>query len=235
MKTGGWLGRLLAGALIMSALPAVAQETGTLIKRGRAAQIDEGNPNAPRLTMEAFGACVVSRSKGRVAKFVDMRVDDPGYDDYMRGLFDRSGDFCLSGGQLRFQYTHFRGALFQALYASEFRNNAPISFAAAQSSNYRALYPESLSSLARTTIALEQFGECVALADPESVRGLLRSLAGSSQESALFGKLGPRFGACVPKGETLAFSKIVLKGALAEGMYRLSKAAEAVAAPQGTR
>lgn len=234
MKMGGWTVRLLAGLLIVSAVPAQAQETGSLIKRNRAAQIDEGNPNAPRLTMEAFGACVVSRSKGRVAKFVDMRVDDPGYNDYMRGLFDRSGDFCLSSGQLRFQYTHFRGALFQALYASEFRNDAPISFDAVQSSNYRALYPETLTPLARTTVALEQFGECVSVADPESVRGLLRSLAGSSQETALFGTLGPRFGACVPKGETLTFSKIILKGALAEGMYRLSKAAEA-ATVSGTR
>jgi hypothetical protein len=226
---GGVL-RLVAGALIVCATSVSAQETGTLIKRNRAAQIDEGNPNAPRIAMEAFGACVLSRSKGRVAKFVDMRVGEQEYADYMRGLFDRSDDFCLSQGWLQFHDIHFRGALFQALYNSEFKSGPP-SFGAVTTSNYRALYPETLSPPARNTVALEQFGECVARADPQGVHDLLRSLAGSSRETALFQQLSPRFSACIPQGEKLAFSKIVLKGALAEGMYRLSKAAEA--APPG--
>lgn len=226
MKSGGRAIRLLAGLLIVCAAPAAAQETGTLIKRGRAAQIDEGNPNAPRIAMEAFGACVVSRSKGRVAKFVDLRVGDQDYADYMRGLFDRSDDACMSVGWLQFHDIHFRGSLFQALYNAEFRSGPP-NFGVVTSSNYRALYPESLSPAARNTVALEQFGECVGRADPQNVHDLLRSLAGSSRETALFHTLAPRFSACVPQGEKIALSKIVAKGALAEGMYRLSKAAEA--------
>lgn len=227
MKTGGLKVRLFAGATAAAALcsPVMAQETGTLIQR-RAAQIDEGNPNAGRLTMEAFGACVVSRSKGRVSKFIDMRVDEPGYRDYMKNLFDRAEDQCLSQGELRFYDINFRGALFQALYAQEFKTSAP-DLTTVQSSGYRQIYPETLSPEARNAVALEQFGECVSRADPQNVRALLRSLAGSSQESALFGSLTPRFGACIPQGEKLAFSKVVLKGALAEGMYRLSRAAEA--------
>jgi hypothetical protein len=225
MKPGVWGRRLLAGALLVSAVPVGAQETGTLIRRNRAAQIDEGNPNASRIAMEAFGACVLSRSKGRVAKFVDMRVGEPEYAAYMRGLFDRS-DECLSQGWLQFHDIHFRGSLFQALYNAEFRRD-PVAFGGITTSNYRTLYPETLTAAARNTIALEQFGECVSRADPRNVHDLLRSVAGSSRETALFQALAPRFGACVPKGETLAFSKIILKGALAEGMYRLSKAASA--------
>lgn len=237
MKTGETKRRFMAGVLAIGAFcaPANAQETGTLIQR-RAAQIDEGNPNAARLTMEAFGACVVSRSKGRVAKFIDMRVDEPAYQDYLKTMFDRSEDQCLSQGQLRFYNIHFRGALFQALYAQEFKASQP-DLSAVQNSGYRQIYPETLTPEARSTIALEQFGECVARADPQNVRALLRALAGSSQEKALFGALTPRFGACIPKGEKLAFSKIVLKGAIAEGMYRLSKAAQAGAGTMaaGTR
>jgi hypothetical protein len=229
VKIGSGLLRLLAGALVVATSPVSAQETGSLIKRNRAAQIDEGNPNAPRITMEAFGACIVSRSKGRVAKFIDMRVGEPEYRDYIRALFDRSEDFCLSQGRLQFYDIHLRGALFQALYNSEFRNDGPTSFGAVTSSNYRALYPEILSPEARSAVALEQFGECVARADTPNVRELLRSLAGSARETALFGTLSPQFSACIPQGEKLAFSKIVLKGALAEGIYRLSKAA--LAAP----
>ena len=223
MKAGGRVFQFVAGAMAAAAIgaPVAAQETGTLIQR-RAAQIDEGNPNAARLTMEAFGACVVSRSKGRVEKFIDMRVDEPAYRDYLKVLFDRSEDQCLSQGRLSFYDIHFRGALFQALYAQEFRNSAP-DLTSAPGSGYRQLYPETLSDKARSAVALEQFGECVARADAPNVRALLRALAGSSQESALFATLNPRFGSCIPQGEKLAFSKIVLKGALAEGIYRLSK------------
>lgn len=218
--------RLLAGVMVVCAMPVQAQETGTLIRRNRAAQIEEGNPNAPRIAMEAFGACVVSRSKGRVAKFVDMRVGNQEFGDYLRVMFDRSGDFCLSGGWLQFQDIHFRGALFQGLYNAEFKGGPP-SFGQSTSSNYRALYPETLSPAARNTVALEQFGECVSRADPQGVHELLRSVAASSRETALFRSLSPRFSACVPQGEKIALSKIIVKGALAEGMYRLSKAAEA--------
>ena len=214
-------------------LPAHAQETGTLIQR-KAAQIQDRGKNAARLTMEAFSQCLVSRSRGRVVKFVGMRVDDPTYGKYLRSLFDTSGDTCLSGGELQFNQLVFRGTLFQALYAAEFPNVvAPTDFSLLASSGYRDRYAGEVPPAARNAIALEQFGECVARADGAGVRALLNANANSSQETALFNALVPKFSACIPQGETLAFSKVILKGALAEGLYWLSKAAEgrAAAAP----
>lgn len=235
MVTGARGRRLVCGALLAAAIcaPAEAQETGTLIQR-KAAQIQDRGKNAARLTMESFAECLVSRSRGRVTKFAGMRVDDPGYGKYLRSLFDAAGDACLSGGQLQFNSMVFRGAVFQALYAAEFpTSSAPVDFSALPSSGYRDRYGGDVPPAARNAIALEQFGECVARADGAGVRALLGANANSSDETARFNALVPRFSACIPKGETLAFSKIVLKGAVAEGMYWLSKAAEdgAAAAP----
>lgn len=234
MTTGGRGRRLVCGALLAAAIcvPAQAQETGTLIQR-KAAQIQDRGKNAARLTMESFAQCLVSRSRGRVTKFAEMRVDDPAYGKYLRSLFDAAGDACLSGGQLQFNSVVFRGTVFQALYAAEFpAADAPVDFATLASSGYRARYGDEVPDAARSAIALEQFGECVARADGAGVRALLGANANSSDETARFNALVPRFSACIPKGETLAFSKIILKGALAEGIYWLSKAAgNAAAAP----
>ena len=48
-------------------------------------------------------------------------------------------------------------------------------------------------------------------------------LAAGERES--IAALSPRFGACIPRDQTIRFSPSVLKGALAEGIFRLSVAA----------
>ena len=228
MKMGGAKRRLLAGALVLAAVctPAGAQETGTLIQH-RAAQAEYRGKNAARVTMEQFAACLVSRSRGRVLKYAAMRADDPTYRKFMLSLFDASGDQCLSSGDLSFNPMVFRGTIFQALYAAEFPQDsaAPADFAGVPSTGFREAYGAQVAPEARGVVALEQFGECVARADGPGLRSLLNAIPGSSQETSLFNALVPKFSACIPQGETLAFSKVILKGALAEGMYRLSKAA----------
>ena len=228
MTIGGIGRRAITAAFVLSmiAAPAGAQETGTLIQH-RAAQAEYRGKNAARLTMEQFAGCLVSRSRGRVTRYANMRADDPGYRKYMLSLFDAAGDECLSSGDLSFNAMVFRGTIFQALYAAEFPNSsAPIDFAAVPNTGFRDAYGPQVAPEARSVVALEQFGECVGRADGPGLRNLLNAVPGSAQETALFNALVPKFSGCIPKGETLAFSKVILKGALAEGMYWLSKAAE---------
>jgi len=238
VKTGGIGQRLVAAAfaVAMIAVPAGAQETGTLIQR-KAAQAEYRGKNAARLTMEQFAACLVSRSRGRAIKYANMRADDPGYRKYMLSLFDSMGDQCLSSGDLAFNDMVFRGTIFQALYAAEFPTaSAPTDFSAVPNTGFRDAYGPQVAPEARSVVALEQFGECVGRADGPGLRNLLNAIPGSAQETALFNALVPKFSGCIPKGETLAFSKVILKGALAEGMYWLSKAAEnATGATTATR
>jgi hypothetical protein len=212
-------------AAAMIAAPAGAQETGTLIQH-KAAQAEYRGKKAARLTMEAFAACLVSRSKGRVTKYANMRADDPDYRKYMLSLFHAAGDECLSSGDLAFNDMVFRGTVFQALYGAEFPDaSAPTDFSAVASSGFREAYGPQVAPQARSIVALEQFGECVGRADGPGLRNLLNAIPASVQETGLFNALVPKFSACIPQGETLAFSKVILKGALAEGMYWLSKAA----------
>lgn len=224
------LGRLAIGlALAAAAGSAWAQETGTLITH-KSAEIDGRGRDAARATMEAFAACTVSRFTGRALALTDVPVDSPRYERLFRNMYDGYDEVCLSGiegGTLSFSSALYRGALFQALYEREFKRNGPTDFSAVTDTGYRGLYSTPLSAEARTAIALEQFGECVSRADPSGVQKLLRQRAGSSDEDDAINALRPKFAACIPKDQTIRFSPSILKGAVAEGLYRLSKAARA--------
>ena len=208
---------------------AFAQETGTLLTN-RSAEIEGRGPDAARRTMEAFMACLVSRYTGRAIALAAVPVDSPQYDRLARNMYENAGDQCLAGGgRLSFSGNLFRGGLFQALYERQFRDDAPMDFSAVESTGYRQLYPADLSAEARTALALEHFGECVARADPEGVRSLISQQAGTSTEAQAITELRPRLAACIPQDNTIRFSAAVLKGALAEGIYRLSVAHQASA------
>lgn len=216
-------------AMTAVASPGWAQETGTLITH-KSAEIDGRGRDAARATMEAFAACTVSRFTGRALALTEVPVDSPRYERLFRNMYDGYDDLCLSGiegGTLSFSSGLYRGALFQALYEREFKRSGPTDFSAVTDTGYRRLYSTPLSAEARTAIALEQFGECVSRADPAGVQKLLLQRPGSSDEDEAINALRPKFAACIPRDQTIRFSPSILKGAVAEGLYRLSRAARA--------
>lgn len=205
--------------------PAHAQETGTLMKH-RAAQIgDARGPGAARMAMNAFAACLVDRQPGRTAKMIAMPVDGEEYQSFIRKIAIHDEN-CMFEGRMSMSEQLLRGAFFQAFYLQDFGKGGPVTFDPAVQSKYRDIYPINISAQGEQAVAMEQFGECVARADGASLRKLLISLPGSSDETESFVVLNPRFSACIPNGMKFEFSKAILKGVLAEGMYRLSKANE---------
>lgn len=216
-------------ALAITGVNATAQETGTLITRP-SAEIDGRGPDRARRTMERFMACLVARHSGRAKAVTDLPIDSQQYQRTIRSMYESIDDECLSGGgQLSFSENLFRGGLFQALYEREFGDSGPTDFSAVTNTGYRQLYPEELSAEARAAIALEQFGECVSRADANGVRSFLRQSPGSAGEDQAIAGLRPKFAACIPQNNTIRFSPSVLKGAVAEGLYRLSVAALSLA------
>jgi hypothetical protein len=211
-------------ALMMGSI-ASAQETGSLITR-KVAQIDSRDKDAARKTLEAFSTCVVERQYGRAAKLINIPIDSAEYKKQMGGLTTYYDD-CLSTGEFSLSFDLMRGGLFQAFYLREFKLKGPVSFDPQTVTGYRAMYPETLSDQARSSVALINFAECVTRADGANVRLLMTMPAGSKGETGVFQSLAPKFGPCIVQGNQIKFSKAILKGALAEGLYRLSVASKA--------
>jgi hypothetical protein len=71
--------------------------------------------------------------------------------------------------------------------------------------------------------ALVRFGECVARAAPADTHRLITAAPGSSEESAAIGVLSPRLSPCMQQGLRVTFSAPMLRGVVAEALYKLSR------------
>ena len=130
------------------------------------------------------------------------------------------GDECWNNSGLTASNGVLRGALFAALYQHDYEHakldvSLPVDYS-------RDVGTE--TSGARNYIALHLFADCVVRQSPEDSRELVLSPPAGPAEAAAFAKLGPRFSACLTKGQNLRFSPPVLSGLIAEALYRHERA-----------
>lgn len=207
------------------ACPALAQstmgsspETGSLISR-RAAQINGTTKTDARRTTREFGVCVLKR----FPKYGERLALEPVHtDEYDKMLKRMVIDDCLSAGELTFPLNVVRSAVIEALYIEEFGRSGPTEFSQVAPIDYLAGYPADLPGNARNIVALAKFGDCVTRKDPVNARALAVSNPGSPEEIQRFRFLSPSFNSCVIQGEKLTFSRSVIRGAVSEGLFRLS-------------
>lgn len=220
----------LAAAIIMvaSGCPGWAQstagsspETGSLISR-RAAQIGGTTKTDARRTTRDFGVCVLKR----FPKYGERLAEEPVHTAEYNKLLNRvTIDDCLSHGELTIPWNVVRTAIIEALYLDRYGRSGPTDFSQVPPIDYLAGYPAELAGNARTVVALSRFGDCVSRKDAVNARALAVSIPGSADETQRFRFLSPSFNGCVVQGEKLTFSRSVIRGAVSEGLYRLSRAA----------
>jgi hypothetical protein len=68
---------------------------------------------------------------------------------------------------------------------------------------------------------IRAFGACVAALDPQNARKAIGGLPASDAEDAAYAALTASMSQCIAPGENIAFTKQVLEGALAEGLFVL--------------
>ncbi len=177
-----------------------------------------------RQSVADFAKCLSTSKAERVNELVRLPVDSAQYRRVAQRLYETADDMCVVDGSLRYNAVLFAGALYDALYTRDFGFGGPGTFPEGVNTRYADRYRAPYSVDARQAIAIEQFGECVARAEPAASRLLLLSAPGSSEEGVQLASLKPRLAACVVNGKTVEMSKGVVRGAVAEGMYRLSHA-----------
>jgi hypothetical protein len=126
---------------------------------------------------------------------------------------------CLSSGTLKFKEPAMRAHFYEIVYRREFARTPAGDIAAAAPVDYAAGGPGG----ATNEVALRAFADCVTRSDPVSARQLVLSEPATSMEKQGFEALSPSFSGCLPKDQQLAFSKTILKGLVAETLYRLSR------------
>jgi hypothetical protein len=182
--------------------------------------------NRGRMAGAEFARCIASRS----AKRVDAVLAMPNGDAYNRALVGLADDYCLSGGQLRFDSNLFRGALFVQLYR---QRSAAEAKGKAWSRSLAPFDPGAPASPVEFGQArLLSFADCVVRRNPAFAREVvLLPTASPGQENAIR-QLKNDLAPCFPAGSTMTLSKPVLEGALAEILYRTPAASLTPAAQE---
>lgn len=197
-------------------------ETGSLITNRPAGGATTGRNDARSISRH-FAACTIRRGRSSAERYLATPIGSAGFERLQHQVIV---DDCLGTGELRLPIEVIRGALFEQLYLTDYRSVPSADLAAVPPIDYAAGYTSPVSAFVGNTIALGQFGDCVGRADSVGARSLLTSLPDSSGETSAVHRLMPRLGACIPAGRKITFSKSVLRGAVAEGLYRLTRAAE---------
>jgi len=113
-----------------------------------------------------------------------------------------------------------RGVIAEAVYDQFRKTNGSIDPAAAPFGNLSEDAIASLDAKGRVTLAGLDIAQCIVAASPEGVKALLTKSSDPRDQDKAFGQLLPYFAPCVPKGAQITFSKVMLRGLIAEAAYR---------------
>ncbi|HEX8526245.1 hypothetical protein [Allosphingosinicella sp.] len=132
---------------------------------------------------------------------------------------------CVRPGALRFNHILLRGGLYEAAYEREFRNAPPASFDRLPRLDYPWSGAGVPNEVRARNLAAFRFSECVVRSSPAQARALLETEVTSPEERRVFQSMAGSLSACLSDRLTVRFTRPVLRGLVAEALYRLSAAA----------
>lgn len=180
--------------------------------------------------------CFAVRETRRAESLLASQPGTPAESSAMEGLTGRRSA-CrgeLSAEQiadLTAEPRYLRGIIAQARYLARYPDAAPASIASAPPSEIAVeIYNQRVTSAADAPSEIIRiFGDCMAAADPMRLDALVRSDAGSAQETTAIGAIQPLMGPCLWNGQSVQFTRTTLRAALADALYRKAIAPPVVA------
>lgn len=184
-----------------------------------------------RLVAECAERNVPGMANAYIATMPGSTAEDRVYtvleDRLRRCIRPKSGGLSFGGESLR-------AALAGAIYRHDFPADPDFThsgatmlpaswaeFVRSATSGRRDAQKESAARL----ILLQDFGDCVADANPAATSRLVRSTQRTAAEQAAFNELVPHLGACLPNGVTFSVAPGPLRAYVAEGLLRKARAA----------
>jgi hypothetical protein len=194
---------------------------------------EELSVKAAEQTMRDFARCVVS-SKKREAKAVEF-LKVPDGDPRQRDLGTKiavSG--CApTGSKMQFQPDLFSRSVYTALYRKYYGKTPPETDKWTVATDYTSEYSVSTTPVRQQQLALRAFADCTASGDaPAAHRFAISEMRGSEEKAALPSVM-VWLQKCLPEGTQLRFSRTVLKGLLAESLYKMRQRSLVTATSKG--
>ena len=187
-------------------------------------QTVEASSEQAQRTLQRYSDCVVKQSAltDEVAHYLRQPVTSAEATEATKALIVPR---CLTTGGGQTQMTMrgplFRGALYEAIYRDRHARRA-VDFSTAAPLELAKEYD---SEPVVEDVYFRSFGDCVARGAAGPSRALVLSKSGTPQERDALTAIQPVLPDCLPKDQTLKFSRPILRGVIAEALVKLSSAA----------
>ena len=175
---------------------------------------------AAERAMRDFSKCVISSSKREAKALEFLKIPDG---DPQQGVLGRAiavGDCAQPGSQMRFSNDLFSRAVYTALYSKYFKNSAPENLVFESGTDYSLEYVVTTVPVDPKQIMFRTFADCTVQNDAVSAHKFALSEMHSKDEVVALPLVMTAMQSCLSKGSQLRFSRTVLKGLVAESLYK---------------
>jgi hypothetical protein len=182
---------------------------------------EKANEKVAEQTMRDFARCVVSNKKREAKALEFLRQPDGDPKQLALGKEIAVGGCAPPGSQMRFQPDLFSRSVYTALYRKYYGKLAPDNAVVTMPTDYSVEYAVSSTPVPQSQLALRAFGDCTVASDAAAAhRFAISEMRGSDEKTALPGVM-PSLEKCLQEGTKLKFSRTVLKGIIAESLYKI--------------
>jgi hypothetical protein len=214
------MGRAMPTTLALSGLALCASAASAQVASGRSgsSSVQHFGGQVVWNELAAFGRCYGSTNSKEAMRLLRTRAESPEERAVYRKLFRKHYQSCLgSVVQLNAPYQTVRGAIAEGLYEAK----VPVTPDLAFSGGLERAQVRNLSDAAR----------CYAASNRSRVKALLADTKlGTKGEASAVEAIVPGLMQCVPKGaRRIAVSPMVIRGRLAEALWRLGPSSTASA------
>jgi hypothetical protein len=185
--------------------------------------------------MAEYAACIADYKEKQVATYIKTipysKQSETSYKPLIDGECVNKQNFNLTS--ITFDDIQFRASIYDFLYRQAYKNTANLDYSKVEPSTYVAEYSGDVSSIPPVTLVQRKFGDCVVRLAPNEARALLSHKIWSEDEKTRISALSPAMGQCLTSGLQLKFSRTLLRGTLAESLYKFNQRLGASSAQLG--
>ena len=211
---------LAALFLCGAAMPALAQETGSHIKRRSdpAHNLDSRSGDRGRRALDDLAACMASKDTLKARNTVSYPLGSAEQDEYMQRTLLGASECMHQGYILRVSTAGLAAALAENLVQMDLSLRRGTSVGA----EVKDIALPAVQPLATS----ESYGLCVTYRDAAGAQRLIQTVPGEKEEMDAIRAMLPALSACVPAGTQFEADPMVLRSTIAVGLYRIVRASE---------
>jgi hypothetical protein len=171
--------------------------------------------------MADFAKCVIGSKKRQERALAYLMIPNGDPKQNIEGSAIAKSECARPGSQMRFQGDLFAGTIYTALYRKSYIKTPPGDLSTLEPAVYESEFKVTTTPVGEQQLALRAFGDCAVLQNPKAAHDFAISEMRGQNEKAVLPAVIDATGQCLSAGATLKFSRTILKGIIAESLFKM--------------